>query len=78
MSNIRKNHSLGNEPIIGVNIGCNRKSKNKVNDYVICLKVYEFADYVTINISSPNTPGLRNLQKNLGKTLKQINSKDYH
>lgn len=77
LSNIRKNHSLGNEPIIGVNIGCNKKSKNKVNDYVLCLKkVYEFADYVTINISSPNTPGLRNLQKkkNLEKLLKQINS----
>ena len=76
LSNIRKKHLLGNEPIIGVNIGCNRKSKNKINDYVLCLKkVYEFADYVTVNISSPNTPGLRNLQKkeNLEKLLEKIN-----
>ena len=38
-------------------------------------KVYKFADYITINISSPNTPGLRNFQKkeNLNKLLTKIN-----
>ena len=64
LSSIRKYHQLGTEPIIGVNIGCNRKSKDPTEDFIFCFKkVYEIADYVTINISSPNTPGLRNLQK---------------
>lgn len=51
--------------ILGINIGKNKQTpeQNALDDYVICLqKVYQHADYVTINISSPNTPGLRNLQ----------------
>lgn len=51
--------------IIGVNIGKNRDTpvENGKDDYLICLeKVYAHADYVAINISSPNTPGLRTLQ----------------
>tara|TARA_B100001248_G_C27394424_1_gene464517 strand:+ start:2984 stop:3556 length:573 start_codon:yes stop_codon:yes gene_type:complete len=64
LSKIRKNHPRKSEPLIGVNIGCNKKSRNKIDDYILCLrKVYNLADYVAINISSPNTPGLRNLQK---------------
>lgn len=50
--------------IIGVNIGKNKQTTNEraYNDYVICLrKIYAYADYVVINISSPNTPGLRDL-----------------
>lgn len=50
--------------IIGVNIGKNKDTPNHVahHDYVTCLeKVYAHADYITINISSPNTPGLRDL-----------------
>ena len=50
--------------IIGVNIGANKASKGseRVNDYLICLeKVHKYADYITINISSPNTPNLRDL-----------------
>ncbi len=77
LSSIRKYHQLGSEPIIGVNIGCNRKSKDPAEDFIFCLKkVYEIADYVTINISSPNTPGLRNMQKKekLGMLLKKINT----
>ena len=35
----------------------------KINDYLLCIdKIHRFADYITINISSPNTPGLRDLQ----------------
>lgn len=50
---------------IGINIGKNFDTpvENAVDDYLICLeRVYRHADYVTINISSPNTPGLRDLQ----------------
>jgi len=50
--------------IVGVNIGKNRDSADAVEDYAECLQaVYGVADYITINISSPNTPGLRALQK---------------
>lgn len=51
--------------IVGVNIGKNFDTPNEqaVNDYLYCLKVaYPVADYVAVNISSPNTKGLRDLQ----------------
>ena len=51
--------------IIGINIGKNFSTpvEKAVDDYLICFEaVYNIADYVTINISSPNTPGLRSLQ----------------
>lgn len=57
---------LKRKPILGINIGKNKDTPNEeaVNDYVFCLqKVYPYADYVTINISSPNTPQLRELQR---------------
>ncbi len=76
LSKLRVNHCLGSEPIIGVNIGCNKKTQDPAEDYITCLrKVYTLADYVAINISSPNTPGLRNLQKKekLESLLKKIN-----
>ena len=50
--------------VVGVNIGANKDSKGqrRIDDYLECLKkVSNFSDYVTINISSPNTPGLRDL-----------------
>ena len=50
---------------LGINIGKNKDTpdENALDDYLICLnKVYQYASYVTVNISSPNTPGLRNLQ----------------
>ena len=48
---------------LGVNVGANRDSADPAADYVAGLtRVAPFADYVTINISSPNTPGLRDLQ----------------
>lgn len=49
---------------LGVNIGANKDSDNKIADYMAGLaKFYPVADYFTVNISSPNTPGLRDLQK---------------
>ncbi|MCC3862344.1 quinone-dependent dihydroorotate dehydrogenase [Pseudemcibacter aquimaris] len=52
-----------NDGIVGANIGANKLSEDPINDYVIGLeRVLGLADYFTINISSPNTPGLRKLQ----------------
>jgi dihydroorotate dehydrogenase len=49
--------------ILGVNIGANKDSEDFVADYVLgVLRFADVADYLTVNISSPNTPGLRNLQ----------------
>lgn len=51
--------------VLGINIGKNLTTsvEHALDDYVIGLqKVYQAADYITINISSPNTPGLRSLQ----------------
>ena len=53
------------EGILGINIGKNKTTaeEDALADYLYCLrKVYEHADYITVNVSSPNTPGLRNLQ----------------
>jgi dihydroorotate dehydrogenase len=47
--------------ILGINIGPNKETKNKSDDFYLCLsRLYSYADYITINISSPNTEGLRN------------------
>jgi dihydroorotate dehydrogenase len=49
--------------VIGANIGANRDAADPILDYVTCLRgLYGLVDYVTINVSSPNTPGLRRLQ----------------
>jgi dihydroorotate dehydrogenase len=48
---------------LGGNIGANRDAKDPVADYVACLRgLYELVDYIAVNVSSPNTPGLRDLQ----------------
>ena len=58
--------------IVGINIGKNKDTENFFDDYVYCLeKLGPFAHYVTINISSPNTPGLRDLQ-NRGQIEKLV------
>lgn len=52
--------------LLGINIGKNKDTPNEIaeGDYMYCLsRVYPLADYVTINISSPNTAGLRELQE---------------
>lgn len=49
--------------IVGANLGANKDSEDRVKDYVTGLnRLWDLADYFTINISSPNTPGLRDLQ----------------
>ncbi|HEX8389620.1 MAG TPA: dihydroorotate dehydrogenase 2, partial [Sphingomonas sp.] len=49
--------------VLGVNVGANKDSADRVADYVAGVRAAaEVGDYVTINISSPNTPGLRDLQ----------------
>jgi dihydroorotate dehydrogenase len=56
--------------VLGINIGKNKDTPNErgKDDYVSCMrKVYPHASYITVNISSPNTPGLRDLQ--FGDTL---------
>ena len=61
---------------LGINIGPNKDSKNKDEDYFICLsRLSSFAGYITINISSPNTEGLRNFheEKALEKLLLGVN-----
>lgn len=63
IENIRRTRYKG---ILGINIGKNADTpmENAVDDYIACLrKVYPFASYVAINISSPNSPGLRELQQ---------------
>ena len=69
--------------ILGINIGKNFDTPNEkaVDDYLICMqKVYAYASYITVNISSPNTKNLRDLQEkealsNLLGTLKQAQNK---
>ena len=60
---------------LGINIGPNKDSENRVDDYLKCLKeIYSFANYITVNISSPNTPGLRDFhnESTLQNLLKNI------
>lgn len=54
---------LGFGGIVGANLGANKDSEDRVQDYVAGLRsLLGYADYFTINVSSPNTPGLRGLQ----------------
>jgi dihydroorotate dehydrogenase len=58
-----KNHDF--KGVLGINIGKNFDTpmEHAVDDYLYCLeKVYPYADYITVNVSSPNTKGLRDLQ----------------
>lgn len=59
--------------VLGINIGKNAATpvENAVDDYLICLeKVYNYASYITVNISSPNTKNLRSLQS--GDALSEL------
>ncbi len=70
---IKSNSKIG---LLGVNIGPNKDSKDRLKDYLDCLKIfYEVADYITINISSPNTQDLRSFHNKtkLDDLLKAIN-----
>jgi dihydroorotate dehydrogenase len=49
--------------VLGINVGANKDSDDRVADYAACVaKAAAHGDYITINVSSPNTPGLRDLQ----------------
>ena len=70
---ISNNHPEG---FLGINIGPNKETKNKEKDYYTCLsRLSMFAGYMTINISSPNTEGLRDFhdQEELKKLLTGLN-----
>ena len=65
------------EGVVGVNIGANKNSvgQDRINDYLVCLrKIAGLCDYLTINISSPNTPGLRDLhnEENISNLINAI------
>ncbi len=69
---IKRNNPTG---LLGINIGPNKDSEDRINDYIECLKIFDgLSDYITINISSPNTEDLRNFhdQKKLDDLLKLI------
>lgn len=59
--------------VLGINIGKNKDTpaEKAVDDYLLCMrKVYPYASYITVNLSSPNTPGLRDLQ--FGEPLRAL------
>jgi dihydroorotate dehydrogenase len=59
--------------VLGINIGKNKNTPDEQakDDYIYCMrKVYPYASYITVNISSPNTPGLRTLQ--YGEALNEL------
>ncbi|MGP5308191.1 quinone-dependent dihydroorotate dehydrogenase [Vreelandella alkaliphila] len=62
VAQVKKRHYRG---VVGINIGKNLTTsvENALDDYLLCLEaVHSVADYIAVNISSPNTPGLRTLQ----------------
>ncbi|MFI4919415.1 MAG: quinone-dependent dihydroorotate dehydrogenase [Legionellales bacterium] len=80
VGNIKKANYSG---ILGINIGKNKDTPldDAAKDYLYCLgKVYEYASYITINISSPNTPDLRQLQQGeyLSDLLSQLQTEQIH
>jgi dihydroorotate dehydrogenase len=65
----------GRAGIVGVNIGANKDSNDRVGDYERGVARFApYASYLTVNISSPNTPGLRNMQarEQLGELLSRV------
>ncbi len=58
-----KNMQRRRTGVIGINVGANKDASDRIADYALGVsQMSHFADYITINISSPNTPGLRTLQ----------------
>ena len=75
LNRIKSNNKLG---VLGINVGPNKDSNNRINDYLIGIeKFHEVADYITINISSPNTENLRNFhdERKLQDLLKSVSEK---
>jgi len=59
----RLSRRLGRPGVVGVNIGANKDSPDRIADYVTCIETLcGLVDFLTVNVSSPNTPGLRDLQ----------------
>ena len=76
-ANVVSSRVKSNPPngLFGINIGPNKDTKNRVEDYLICLrKFYNLADYLTVNISSPNTENLRSFHNSneLSELLSEI------
>ena len=82
VNRIKLNRQAG---LLGINIGPNKDTKDRLKDYIECFKIFnEVADYITINISSPNTDDLRSFHEQsklnellqiLNKEKKKLNSK---
>lgn len=75
--NIEGFRNAGTSGILGVNIGVNKGSLSPLEDYQRCLaRLAPWADYITVNISSPNTAGLRDLQarEDLDRLLSSLTS----
>ena len=63
---VRNVHKASFRGVLGINIGKNKDTPNEraIDDYLLCLeRAYPLASYITVNISSPNTQGLRDLQE---------------
>ena len=68
-------HNQGRKGVIGANIGKNKHTENNISDYVDSVTALsDFVSYIVVNISSPNTPGLRDLQMrvNLKELLEAV------
>ncbi len=75
LEDYRKRFPVGSDFLVGVNIGPNKDSEDRFNDYkFLAENLSEYADYISINVSSPNTPNLRKLQnkENLEKVIKFV------
>ena len=75
LQNIEKYNKVNESGLLGVNVAKNLDSKEPLDDYVKLIKIFnKKASYITINVSSPNTPDLRDLEKksNLDKLVKKI------
>ena len=75
---LKLKNSFSENKIIGVNLGKNKNSTNSIDDYLFGIEQFgKEASYITINISSPNTEGLRDLQLrgNIENLIKKIISK---
>tara|TARA_Y100000591_G_scaffold115998_1_gene99149 strand:- start:135 stop:1178 length:1044 start_codon:yes stop_codon:yes gene_type:complete len=72
LERIKSNKQIG---LLGINIGPNKNSDNRLDDYLHCFKIFQdVANYITINISSPNTEDLRSFhdQTKLNKLLESL------
>ena len=77
LENIQNSDIVNSSSLLGINLGKNLDSKHPFEDYVKLLRIFnKKASYITLNISSPNTPDLRKLEQkdNLDKLVKKISS----